>query len=64
MNDHINDAIFRIYALWRQIRTGEVGQGMVEYALILGFIATLVIVSLRFLQPGISSSLNGVTNNF
>jgi pilus assembly protein Flp/PilA len=40
----------------------EVGQGLVEYALILGLIAILVIVALKFLQPQISNSLNEVSN--
>jgi pilus assembly protein Flp/PilA len=41
----------------------EEGQGMVEYALILAFIAILVIVALKFLQPAISNTLNNVTNS-
>ncbi len=41
----------------------EEGQGMVEYALILAFIAILVIVALKFLQPSISRTLNNVTNS-
>ena len=39
------------------------GQGLVEYALILALIAILVIVALHFLQPGISTTLNNVSNN-
>ncbi len=39
------------------------GQGMVEYALILAFIAILVIVALKFLQPAISRTLNNVGNS-
>ena len=39
------------------------GQGMVEYSLILFFISILVIVSLQFLQPAISSTLNNVSNS-
>ena len=39
------------------------GQGMVEYALILAFIAILVIVALKFLQPSISRTLNNVSNS-
>jgi len=41
----------------------EEGQGMVEYALILAFIAILVIVALKFLQPAISNTLNNVSNS-
>ncbi len=38
------------------------GQGMVEYSLILSFVAVLVIVSLKVLQPAINVALNQVTN--
>ncbi len=40
----------------------ENGQGLVEYALILGFVAIMVVVSLKFLQPAISTQLNNVGN--
>ena len=40
----------------------EEGQGLVEYALILAFIAIFVVVALKFLQPNISSELNTVAN--
>ena len=46
-----------------RLREREAGQGMVEYALILAFIAILVIVALKFLQPAISSTLNTVSNS-
>jgi pilus assembly protein Flp/PilA len=39
------------------------GQGLVEYALILAFIALVVIAALKFLQPSISSTLNNAANN-
>lgn len=43
----------------------EEGQGMVEYSLILAFIAILVIVALKFLQPAIARTLNNnnITNS-
>lgn len=41
----------------------EVGQGLVEYSLILALIAILVIVALKFLQPQISNTLNKVSNS-
>ncbi len=47
----------------QRLRQREAGQGMVEYALILAFIAILVIVALKFLQPAISSTLNTVSNS-
>ena len=46
-----------------RLRERETGQGMVEYALILAFIAILVIVALKFLQPAISNTLNTVSNS-
>ena len=46
-----------------RLRAREAGQGMVEYALILAFIAILVIVALKFLQPAINSTLNVVSNS-
>jgi pilus assembly protein Flp/PilA len=38
------------------------GQGLVEYALIIAFVAIFVIVALKFLQPQISNTLNLVAN--
>ena len=40
----------------------EKGQGLVEYTLILAFIAIFVVVALKFLQPHISNELNTVAN--
>ncbi len=42
---------------------GARGQGMVEYALILAFVAILVIVALKLLQPRVSQTLNTVANS-
>jgi pilus assembly protein Flp/PilA len=47
----------------QRLRQRESGQGMVEYALILAFIAILVIVALKFLQPAINNTLNTVANS-
>ena len=64
MNEFVTTQIVALSALINKLRTrGEEGQGMVEYALILAFIAILVIVALKFLQPGISSTLNTVSNS-
>jgi Flp pilus assembly pilin Flp len=41
----------------------EPGQSLVEYAIILGFVAILVLVALRFLQPATSTLLNNVANS-
>jgi len=46
-----------------RLRNREEGQGMVEYALILAFVAILVIVALKFLQPAISGTLNTVSTS-
>ncbi len=42
----------------------ERGQGLVEYAVILGFVSVVIVVALRFLQPALSRSLNNVANSF
>ncbi len=53
-----------VHAVYRRIvRPSSDGQGMVEYALILAFIAILVIVALKFLQPAIATTLNRVSNS-
>jgi Flp pilus assembly pilin Flp len=40
------------------------GQGMVEYAAILGFLAACLVVAELFLEPHIASTLNSVANSF
>ena len=54
-------ATARVYQI-EELKNDE-GQTFVEYALILAFIAILVIVALKFLQPAISNTLNNVTNS-
>jgi Flp pilus assembly pilin Flp len=41
----------------------EEGQGMVEYALIMAFIALMCIAALQYLQPMISNTLDNVSNS-
>ena len=41
----------------------ELGQGLAEYALILGLIAIVAIVALLFLGGGVSSLLSSVGNS-
>jgi Flp pilus assembly pilin Flp len=36
---------------------------MVEYALIMAFIALMCIMALKYLQPAISNTLNNVSNS-
>jgi hypothetical protein len=40
------------------------GQGLVEYAAILGFLAACLVVAELFLEPHIASTLNDVANHF
>jgi pilus assembly protein Flp/PilA len=64
MSEYITKAMITAQTLAARLRQrAQEGQGMVEYALILAFIAILVIVALRFLQPAISTTLNNVTNS-
>ena len=64
MNEFITKQIVAVQMLVAKLRErADEGQGMVEYALILAFIAILVIVALKFLQPQISNTLNNVANS-
>ena len=64
MSEYVTKAVVTAQTLVIKLRERkEDGQGMVEYALILAFIAILVIVALKFLQPAISTTLNSVTNS-
>ena len=61
MSDIVTKVMIQAQTLMAKLRErNEEGQGMVEYALILAFIAILVIVALKFLQPAISTTLNNV----
>jgi Flp pilus assembly pilin Flp len=58
MSEFVTKQIVAVQTLVAKLRErAEEGQGMVEYALILAFIAILVIVALKFLQPAISNTL-------
>ena len=64
MSDFVTKQIVAAQALVAKLRErADEGQGMVEYAIILAFIAMLVIVALKYLQPAISNTLNNVTNS-
>ena len=64
MSEFVTKQIVAAQVLVARLRARvEEGQGMVEYALILAFIAILVIVALKFLQPQISNTLNVVGNS-
>ncbi|RKL63667.1 Flp family type IVb pilin [Thermoanaerobacteraceae bacterium SP2] len=47
---------------FKKLWTGEEGQGMAEYGLILALVAVVVIVALKALGQGINSKFNDVTN--
>jgi hypothetical protein len=53
MSEFATKEIVAAQAWWRRKRWG-----IVEYAVILTFIAVLVIVALKFMQPAISNTLN------
>jgi len=53
-----------IMALRAAYRAVASGQGLVEYAAILGFVAACLVVAVLFLEPRIASSLNNVANGF
>jgi pilus assembly protein Flp/PilA len=63
MNEQIMAHMLHIQARIKRHLRREDGQGLVEYALILALIAVMVIVALKFLQPDISTMLNGVSNS-
>ncbi len=46
----------------RRAAAAQSGQSLVEYALILAFVALVVIVAMQLLQPAISGTFNHVTN--
>jgi Flp pilus assembly pilin Flp len=54
----------RLKALYRAARQAESGQGMVEYAAILTFVAAVLVVAVTYLGPHIALTLNNVANSF
>jgi pilus assembly protein Flp/PilA len=64
MSEFVTKQIVAAQALVTKLRErAEEGQGMVEYALIMAFIALMVIMALKYLQPAISNTLNNVSNS-
>ena len=51
-------------SLWEAARRDGRGQGLVEYAAILGFLAAIVVVAVHYFEPAVATSLNNVTNSF
>ncbi len=56
--------ILRLAALRDAVCHGARGQGLVEYAAILGFVAACMVVAELFLEPHIAQTLNNVANGF
>jgi Flp pilus assembly pilin Flp len=54
----------RLLTLLASMRAAEEGQGLVEYAAILGFVAATLAVAVTFLGPSVAIALNNVTNSF
>lgn len=51
-------------SLPRAARRAERGQGLVEYAAVMGFLAAIVVVAIHFFAPAVAGSLNNVANSF
>lgn len=58
LKNTINDKLLRLYAA--RVAKGEEGQGLVEYGLILTFVAVAAIVGLTALGGDISDFLSGL----
>ena len=57
--------MMKMYNIWYDIKErikDKKGQGMVEYALIIGLVAVLLIGGLTALQVDIASVFTGITN--
>jgi Flp pilus assembly pilin Flp len=64
MSEFVTKQIVAAQAQVAKLRErADEGQGLVEYALLLGFIAVMVIMALKYLQPAISYTLNNVANS-
>jgi len=56
--------IRRLMALYDAVREAESGQGLVEYAAMIGFVAACMVVAILYLEPTIARTLNNVANSF
>jgi Flp pilus assembly pilin Flp len=56
--------IQRVLALLSAVRAAQSGQGLVEYAAMLGFVAAVMVVAILWLEPNIANTLNNVANSF
>ena len=64
MNSYVQRVIMGILALRAAARKAESGQGLVEYAAILTFIAAVMVIAITYLEPHIATALNNVANSF
>jgi Flp pilus assembly pilin Flp len=64
MTNHYERLRRYLLALCAVARTAARGQGMVEYASIIGFVAACMVVAELYLQPHIAATFNNVTNAF
>jgi pilus assembly protein Flp/PilA len=53
---------WRQWLMHRQIQAAEIGQGLVEYALILIFVAVVLIAILTVLSPGLVNIYENIYN--
>jgi Flp pilus assembly pilin Flp len=53
--------VLQYISMW-SLHRHQPGQGLVEYAMILSFVAVFVVAALMHLQPAISTSLNMTGN--
>lgn len=63
MSDRLQRFMRYLAALLHTLRTAEDGQGLVEYAAILGFVAACLVVAVLYLGPTVALTLNNVTNS-
>jgi Flp pilus assembly pilin Flp len=64
MSEFVTKQIVAAQLLVARLRErAEEGQGMVEYALLMAFVAVMAIAALKHLQHDISKTLNHVANS-
>jgi pilus assembly protein Flp/PilA len=66
MTDAFTGVVVRAQNAWYQLREGESGQGLVEYALIIALVSLAAVAALGFLSGkinGLFSKAGNVLNN-
>lgn len=64
MNCYLKRIIRCLSSLRAAARHAESGQGLVEYAAILSFVAAVMVIAIVYLEPHIATALNSVANGF